>query len=350
MASNYTSIKPGRSFSRSLSTSAKEAVQDVTIESHGRDLLSGMYEAYQEGRFCDVTLKVPPLELKAHKLVLVSLSEYFRAMLTDGLKESGQSEIEFQDLDSTMTRILVDFAYTGKIRITGENVQELLVTANFLGITSVIEACCKFIEERIDKENCIEILHFADGYGLAGLFQRDVDFIAGHMLDFENDPVLNDLPYNVLSAIISSEKMVMKVGDKIVWPDAQEQRLFNVVLRYIHHAPEERKQFLPKLLAGPVRLPLMSNKQLSEVESVVKIMGEECLSLFSKARRLKEKPMDPENKWYYPRLSTSKLKTPHMHFNYTVPLDMWVEFNCIKLYDLFGLSLSDHGYLTVNIF
>ncbi len=303
MASN---IKPGRSFSRSLSTSAKEAVKDVTIKSHSKDLLSGMYEAYQDGRFCDVTLKVPPLELKAHKLVLVSLSEYFRAMLTDGLKETRQSEIEFPELDPAMARILLDFAYTGNIRITGENVQELLVTANFLGITSVMNACCEFIEERIDNENCIEILHFADGYGLTELFRADVDFVASHMADFENDPVLHDIPYNIFSEIVSSEKMIMKVGDEMVSPDAQEQKLFNVVLRYIQHDSEERKHFLPKLLAGPVRLPLMSNKQLSEVESVVKFMDAECLDLFSKARKIREKPMDPENRWYYPRLSTSE--------------------------------------------
>ncbi len=269
-------------------------------------MLTGMYGAHKEGRFCDITLKVSSLELRAHKVVLVGLSEYFRAMLTDGMKEAEQNEIELKGLEPEMTKVLLDFAYTGDIQISRENVQELLVTANFLGITRVVDACAEFIRNGIDLENGIDILHLSEGYGLNPLLQAGIDFVASHMTDYENDPTLLEVSYNVFHSIASSEKLVMKIGNKMSMPDDQEHRLFKIVLRYIQHSPEERMPSLQKFLAGPIRLPLMSSKHLTEVESVVKNMDENCLDFFSQARKIKETAMDLDNRWYYPRLSTSK--------------------------------------------
>ena len=43
---------------------------------------------------------------------------------------------------------LVNFAYSGKVQISADNVQSLLIGANFLNLYEVKESCCEFITKR----------------------------------------------------------------------------------------------------------------------------------------------------------------------------------------------------------
>ncbi len=43
---------------------------------------------------------------------------------------------------------LVNFAYNGKIQLHINNVQSILVGANFLQLSMVKEACCDFLKNR----------------------------------------------------------------------------------------------------------------------------------------------------------------------------------------------------------
>ncbi len=62
---------------------------------------------------------------------------FCRAMFGPHTKESAESCIAFPSLSADAVRALVDFAYTGEVVITGDNVQDLLITSNFLNVLSV---------------------------------------------------------------------------------------------------------------------------------------------------------------------------------------------------------------------
>lgn len=49
----------------------------------------------------------------AHRLVLSAGSEYFAAMFTSSLRESGQDEIELMNVDGDALWALVLYCYTG---------------------------------------------------------------------------------------------------------------------------------------------------------------------------------------------------------------------------------------------
>lgn len=44
---------------------------------------------------------------------------------------------------------LINFAYSGKVKIDGSNVQSLLVGASFLQLAKVREACADFLKHRL---------------------------------------------------------------------------------------------------------------------------------------------------------------------------------------------------------
>lgn len=89
---------------------------------------------------------------------------YIRSDLSyqeDDMLERKQEVIELHDIDAPSLKQLIDFAYTGEIIITEENVQVLLPASSLLQIQSVREACCKFLLRQLHPSNVLGIRSFA---------------------------------------------------------------------------------------------------------------------------------------------------------------------------------------------
>lgn len=56
-----------------------------------------------------------------------------------------------------MMRLIIEFAYTGSVPVTAENVQELLLAADQFNVMDVVQTCCDFLGEQLRAENCIGI-------------------------------------------------------------------------------------------------------------------------------------------------------------------------------------------------
>ncbi len=73
--------------------------------------------------------------------------------------------------------------HTGEVLINGENVQDLLITSNFLNVLSVQKACCDFIKANLDVFNCLDVYIFADIQGCGELRADSKLFITQHFLE-----------------------------------------------------------------------------------------------------------------------------------------------------------------------
>ena len=65
-------------------------------------------------------------EFRAHKIILAARSEYFRALLFSGMKESQCDVIEISEAKANAFRLLLQYIYTGKISLKSEK-EELLI-------------------------------------------------------------------------------------------------------------------------------------------------------------------------------------------------------------------------------
>lgn len=70
--------------------------------------------------------------------------------------------------------------YTGAIRVTELTVCQLLPAATMLQVSSVIDACCTFLERQLDPSNAIGIASFAEQHGCGGLKKKANEFIERH--------------------------------------------------------------------------------------------------------------------------------------------------------------------------
>lgn len=75
---------------------------------------------YLSEDYSDVTLIVAGEKFKAHKLVLAARSEYFRALLFGGMKESLQNEIVLPTATLSAFKILLKYIYTGRMSLYSE--------------------------------------------------------------------------------------------------------------------------------------------------------------------------------------------------------------------------------------
>ena len=109
----------------------------------------------------DFALVVKGIRFQCHKSVLMAASRYFETMLTM-FDERLKSEVELKDIVEPATMALaLHFIYDGntpmvrKRILKRRNVDDLMQLAIYLQIDSLQTHCCKFIQERLDKKNCI---------------------------------------------------------------------------------------------------------------------------------------------------------------------------------------------------
>uniref|UniRef100_A0A1B6D3K8 Kelch-like protein diablo n=1 Tax=Clastoptera arizonana TaxID=38151 RepID=A0A1B6D3K8_9HEMI len=230
----------------------------------------------QNSQLCDVILRVGMNNIHAHRVVLASTSPYFYAMFNDDMAEKLQKEVELRDIDPVALQLLVEYSYTGEVQITEENVQVLLPASSLLQISSVREACCKFLMRQLHPSNCLGIRSFADTHSCKELHRRSHRFALQNFEDVMNTEEFLLLPFSEVEELISNTQLNI----------ASEEKVFLAVLSWVKHDISERVSNIGKLLRH-VRLPLMSRDFLmTAVESEVLVKeSSECIEILLEAMK-----------------------------------------------------------------
>ncbi|XP_022083107.1 kelch-like protein 28 [Acanthaster planci] len=219
---------------------------------HATQILQSLNQLRKQGELCDVVLKVGACRVPAHRAVLASCSQYFRAMFTGSLCEREKEEIELKSVDETALQTLVEFAYTGKVRVTHANVQTLLPAASLLQLKPVIKICCDFLEAHLHATNCIGISCFADTHACTDLHRTAQAFIARHFEELSTSEEFLQVEHSDLASILSQDDLLI----------GSEEAVFNALDSWVRYDPNKRGCYMGKLLHC-VRLPLMTLQTLT---------------------------------------------------------------------------------------
>lgn len=95
-------------------TSSANTDEKFISSSHAKGSLEKMKELFIRKKLTDVTLVISDVEITAHRLVLSSASDYFRAMFTGDLLEANMARVQMEDTDPIALQALVNFCYSGK--------------------------------------------------------------------------------------------------------------------------------------------------------------------------------------------------------------------------------------------
>jgi ankyrin repeat protein len=138
-------------------------------------------ELLNSGAFADVTLTVNGTQFKAHKAVLVARSQFFRALLTGGLKESTQKEIDLGPdfCDPPEFQALLRFLYSKSVDYStiSEYILPLFTLATRCDarrLKSILESLIAF---NLDSSNVASLLVLADQLSASSLKRSCTDVI-----------------------------------------------------------------------------------------------------------------------------------------------------------------------------
>ena len=114
------------------------------------------------GKLCDITLVAKDTQFTAHRIVLAASIPYFSAMFLHEMIESKQDVITINSVEPNALEQFINYSYNGKITITNENVQSLLIGANFFLLKNIKYACVEFIKKRLSIQDALCVRSFAE--------------------------------------------------------------------------------------------------------------------------------------------------------------------------------------------
>lgn len=123
----------------------------MEAQSYCAKLLGELNEQRKRDFFCDCSIIVEGRIFKAHRNILFANSGYFRALLLHYIEDSGQHSTASLDIvTSDAFSTILDFLYSGKLDLCGENVIEVMSAASYLQMNDVVNFCKAYIRSSLD--------------------------------------------------------------------------------------------------------------------------------------------------------------------------------------------------------
>ena len=146
-------------------------------DSNAKNVLEGLNAMRNEKMLCNVKLKVNSTTFDAHRLVLASVSPYFCGMFCGHFKEGKTSSSKTQkkkqrsrdiqkessdcivlhEIDELGFQLVLDSVYTSDLKLTKDNVCEVLTVAHFFQLFHIGNLCETFMTANITPSHIFSI-------------------------------------------------------------------------------------------------------------------------------------------------------------------------------------------------
>ncbi|XP_035677880.1 kelch-like protein 24 [Branchiostoma floridae] len=236
-------------------------------------VLTELARQRKTGEFLDVVIEVEGREFPCHRAMLAS-TPYFKTMLSSNFAESSSKVVQLHGTDSSSFSKILDFIYTGEIRIGKEDVQDVLQTAHILQFDKILQYCKKFIQDNLSPTNCLGIMRMANLYDLSEMKKSARTMALSKFSDVIEDEEFLSLSVQELSDLLGDEGLRVTSEDDVV----------NSVIRWLDHAAESSQTAILKILTE-IRLPCVRVSVLQKLESHPAVQKHaECLAKIRAAR------------------------------------------------------------------
>ena len=233
-------------------TLSEKDVEEISLEGHSTTIMKQLLQQQEKNEsLCDVELMVSSSEnrIVAHRAVLVAASPYFARKLAEASGGVERQEVLVKDVDHEVLLALVRFCYTGVVKVTADNVRELLKAADRLLLVSVVDACAKYLQRNLNPENVLGIAVLAEKYSLMHLLKAANACAKGQFLMVAQGEEFLEQSDDQIAELLKSDDLTV----------SSEEQVFHAMMNWIRHRPSEREKFFPKLL-GVIRLVDLSAK------------------------------------------------------------------------------------------
>ncbi|XP_056375570.1 kelch-like protein 10 isoform X2 [Hyla sarda] len=249
----------------------------------------------------------------------------FRVLFTSNWNNSEQKIYEIPGVSPDTMEMILEYAYTLKVRINMDNVLNLIIAADYLNIVDLVEICSNFLMNQLCPQNSIGIYKFTDYYYCPDLHQKTCMYILHHFEDImkTSDEFL-DLSPSDLKSLIEKEELNVK----------QEEIVFEAIIKWINHNPASRNQYI-SLLLPEVRFAFMHHDYFNNIVKTTNYVRDDkkCKPILQNAfRALHDLTMDGFPNFEFENL----MSTPRIPYSVLLATGGWSgggPTNAIESYD-----------------
>ncbi|KAL7738828.1 hypothetical protein ACLKA6_001347 [Drosophila palustris] len=226
------------------------------VSDHALNVLNELREA---NLLCDAQISVGEQSFNVHRAIMCSCSSYFRAQFTGFNSRAGAGSeesriVHIPGIGASIMNSVIQYAYLRKTNIGDENVHELLICADYVGMVGLVKQCKDYLSRTLSPENCVSIMGFARFRFLEDLYIKARNYTLRYFTDVaaRNTDIL-DLNIKDFYSIISDDELNTR----------EEDYVWKLCVKWIDRDSENRKQHVAHLMTG-VRLGLMTPKCFME--------------------------------------------------------------------------------------
>ena len=229
-----------------------EPISEAEQSSFCVELMKRLNMQRQQTFFCNITLIAKEgNEFKAHRNVLSAASPFFSKLLQSAMKEKEEGVIRFEEISKSILSDVLEFIYTGSVKISKKNARDLIIAADYLLLESLKVISGRFLEKQMSSYNCISTIHFAEKYRCEELVLRSTKFIQDNFTSVAKSDEFLNLDAEEVEKWISSENILV----------AAEEDVFRIIVNWVEQNKGERKDKFEQLFRH-VRLVMLSRDSL----------------------------------------------------------------------------------------
>ena len=217
-----------------------------------------------DGSFNDVTIEAGAQTIAANRMILSCCSRFFEAMFDLEMKEKYQNTVQIHKLDGAAVKSVVDFMYSGEVKITSENVMELIAASDYLQIDEVKRFCFEFLESILSLNNWFTILNAAKLYECEQLKNEVYEHVGKNFNDAVQTDKFNLLVKNDLVGLISNTNR----------NQVKEVLIFKSLVTWCRHDEAARKDDFLVMHEELIDLARISKNELEEIVLKEKLISE----------------------------------------------------------------------------
>ncbi|KAJ8339894.1 hypothetical protein SKAU_G00345270 [Synaphobranchus kaupii] len=222
---------------------------------HATSILQRVEHLRSDKTLCDVIVESGDgsKTFPVHRIILASASEYFRAMFTGEMKEKGV--VKLQGVSGRGLKSIIDFIYTGGLRLDLDSLRDTLEAATHLQVLPVLELCNQLLSTELSVDNCVEVGSMASELQFEDAQSRVKEFVCANFSALVQSGRYLELPEACLSHALSSDSL----------RGLAEAELYRVARDWLARDPAGRGEHTRGRLMRLVRFPLMAPAELLRI-------------------------------------------------------------------------------------
>ena len=165
--------------------------------------------------------------------------------------ESRQDHVELKGVSANAVSTLLEFAYTGKLKLEPDDITDILGGATHLQMLDVVALCTEHLLKELSSNTCVDTLNIAEAFSLQDVKTAAVKYISENFKTMACTDQLLKLSVDHLCMFVKSNDLCVE----------SELSLFENVVAWIDSDPSEREKDIGRVMQY-IRFALMKPEEL----------------------------------------------------------------------------------------